>query len=83
MPLVGSLSQKKGNHPSGVTSEDDDDSRALWILFKGREWIVLWKDSSFMATPGDNRKVEESEVKNLFRYLNDEGFINKDEPMKK
>jgi len=56
-----------------VTNDNYD--RALYIQFKRREWVVIWREGSFMATPADNRRVKPQEVQNLFRYLTVEGFI--------
>jgi len=63
---------------SSVTEELPDDARALWIMFQGREWIVMHYTGHFQAIAGDSREVKETEVKNLFRYLVNEGFIEED-----
>ena len=70
----------KVNHPSSVTNEPNPDDRALYIQFKGREWIVLYSKNNFLATPADHRRVKEQEVRNLFQYLTNEGFIDGGEP---
>ena len=61
---------------------NDEDDRALYIQFRRREWVVLWRQNNFMATPADNRRVKPEEVQNLFRYLSNEGFIDGGEPVK-
>jgi len=53
-----------------------DDCRALWIKFGGREWIILHHGFSFIAYPGDNNPVDAKEIKRLYRYLRQEGFIS-------
>jgi hypothetical protein len=47
-------------------------------MFQGREWIVMHYTGHFQAIAGDSREVKETEVKNLFRYLVNEGFIEED-----
>ena len=76
MPLGGLSKQKRESQVSSVANETPDDAHALWIMFKGREWIVMHYTGHFQAIAGDNRRVKEEDVKNLFRYLVNEGFIN-------
>jgi len=59
-----------------ANDEMPDDCRALWIKFKGREWIILHYGSAFTAYPGDNNPVDAKEIKRLYRYLRQEGFIS-------
>jgi hypothetical protein len=57
-------------------NEEPDEARALWIMFKGREWVVMYHGDHFTAFPGDNKKVTKRHLDNLFNYLKTEGFIN-------
>ena len=52
-------------------------------MFQGREWIVMHYTGHFQAIAGDSREVNEEEVKYLFRYLVNEGFIEEDGNPKK
>lgn len=78
MHLDGSLKQKKANPPSFVNNELHPDAHALWIKFAGREWIIMHYTGHFQAIPADSRKVKQQDIKKLFRYLVNEGFINDD-----
>jgi len=62
-----------------IADEYPEDARALWIKFKGREWIVMHHSNHFTAFPGDNRNVTPQQLKNLFSYLKSEGFISEDD----
>jgi hypothetical protein len=61
-----------------VNSESHPDAHALWIKFAGREWIIMHHTGHFQAIPADSKNVKPSDVKKLFRYLVNEGFINDD-----
>jgi len=78
--LVWLIETSEGEPSSSVTNEPNPDDRALYIQFKGREWIVLYSKNNFLATPADHRRVKEQEVRNLFQYLTNEGFIDGGEP---
>ena len=71
----GSLKPKKANQVSSVSNEPEDAS-ALWIMYRGREWIVLYSENSYTVFPADNRKVTKKHLDKLFSYLKSEGFIN-------
>jgi hypothetical protein len=60
-------------------NEYPEDARALWIMFKGREWVVMYHGNHFSAFPADNRKVTPKQLQNLFNYLKSEGFISDDD----
>jgi hypothetical protein len=64
-----------------VTANDEipEDAHAMWIQYKGREWVVLHHGSAFTAYPGDNNPVHAKEVKGLYNYLKHEGFISPDD----
>ena len=62
-----------------IANEYPEDARALWIEFKGREWIVLHYGTSFTAYAGDNNPVSSKEVQRLYHYLKQEGFISPDD----
>jgi len=55
------------------------DAKALWIVFKGREYVVMWYPNNYFAYPVDNGQIQEKEIRNLFRYLGKEGFMNDNE----
>jgi len=61
-----------------VNNESHPDAHALWIQFAGREWIIMHHKNHFQAIPADNRRVKELDVKKLYRYLCNEGFIDDD-----
>jgi hypothetical protein len=63
-----------------ITNEEPEDARALWIMFKGREWIVMFNGDYFTAFASDNKKVTKRQLNNLFNYLKTEGFINQQPP---
>jgi len=80
MHSVGSSNPRKANHQYPVTANEyPEDARALWIKFKGREWIVMHHTDHFTAFPGDSRKVTKNQLQNLFNYLKSEGFISDDD----
>lgn len=57
-----------------------DDARAMWIMFQGREWVVMWNGKHYTAFAGDNRRVTPKQLDKLFYYLKSEGFIENQEP---
>jgi hypothetical protein len=59
-----------------TTNEYPEDARALWIKFKGREWVVMYHNNHFSAITDDNNDVTPKHLDNLFSYLRSEGFIN-------
>jgi len=59
-----------------TTNEYPEDARALWIMFKGREWVVMYHGNHFTAFAGDNNEVTPKQLDSLFSYLRSEGFIN-------
>jgi len=61
-----------------VNDNEPPEAQALWIMFAGREWIVMHYKDHFQAIAADNRRVRKSDIKKLFRYLVTEGFINED-----
>jgi hypothetical protein len=63
-----------------ITNEEPEDARALWIMFKGREWIVMFHGDHFTAFASDDKKVTKRQLNNLFNYLKTEGFINQQPP---
>jgi hypothetical protein len=63
-----------------ITNEEPEDARALWIMFKGREWVVMHSNGSFHAYANDQKKVTKRHILNLFNYLTTEGFINQQPP---
>ena len=68
------------NHQSNVIADEyPEDARALWIQFKGREYMVMYYPGKYFAYPVDNGKVSKKELQNLFGYLVKEGFINEDD----
>jgi len=75
MPLGGSSKPKKANQVSSVSDEPEDAS-ALWIMYMGREWIVLYNEQCYTAFPADNRTVTKKHLDKLFSYLKSEGFID-------
>jgi len=76
--LAGLSKPKKANQPSFVNDNEPPEAHALWIMFAGREWIVMHYTGHFQAIAADNRRVRKSDIKKLFRYLVTEGFINED-----
>ena len=54
-----------------------DTSEALYIKFKGREWIT-WTtpDDTLMAIPGDEQEYGEVDLIALRTYLFQEGFFH-------
>jgi len=76
----GLSKQRNPNHQSNViANEYPEDGRALWIQFKGREFVVMYHPGKYFAYPVDNGKITKKEIQNLFRYLVKEGFINEDD----
>lgn len=68
------------NHQSNViANEYPEDARALWIQFKGREFVVMYYPGKYFAYPVDNGPITKKELQNLFRYLVKEGFINEED----
>jgi hypothetical protein len=59
-----------------IAEPPDDDAHALYIKYKGREWVIMHSGDSFHAVAADEKMVSENEVRNLFGYLVSEGFIN-------
>jgi len=59
-----------------IANEYPEDAHALYIKYKGREWIIMHSSNSFHAISADEKEVSEQEVRNLFTYLIAEGFIN-------
>jgi hypothetical protein len=59
-----------------VNNEPNPDAHALWIKYAGREWIIMHHTGHFQAIPADSRKVKQQDIRRLFRYLVNEGFIN-------
>jgi hypothetical protein len=57
-------------------NEIPEEAHALYIMFKGREWIIMHSSSGFHAIAADEYKVQKKEVNALFGYLVAEGFIN-------
>ena len=82
MHLDGSSKQKNQNLPSSVTANEyPEDAKALWIMFKGREYIILHWSDHFTSYPCDNLPVTDKEIQRLYYYLKHEGFItDSDEP---
>jgi hypothetical protein len=62
-----------------TSNEYPEDAKALWIMFKGREWIVMHHGTSFTAFACDERQVTQKTLRNLFNYLKSEGFISDDD----
>jgi hypothetical protein len=59
-----------------ITNEYPEDAHALYIMYKGREWIVMHSVGNFHAIAVDEGKVTKKEIQKLFDYLILEGFIN-------
>jgi hypothetical protein len=53
-----------------------DNSKALYIKYKGREWCC-WQDGSngLRAIPGDEQEYNEDDLVDLTNYLCEEGFF--------
>jgi len=62
-----------------TANEYPEDARALWIKFKGREFVVMYYPGNYFAYPVDNGSLTPQELQNLFRYLVGEGFINEED----
>ena len=76
----GSLRQKNRNHLSNVTANEyPEDAKALWIQFKGREFVVMYHPGKYFAYPVDDKPIKKKELQILFSYLVQEGFINQDD----
>jgi len=58
---------------------EPDEAHALWIMYRGREWVCLWNDSGFTLFPGDTRGATKQHADQVFKYLHEEGFINEDD----
>jgi len=68
---------------SSNANVNPEDASALWILFRGREWIVLHNEHHYTAFPADNRRATKAQADKLFSYLKSEGFIDeKNQPNK-
>lgn len=39
----------------------------------------MWYPNNYLAYPVDNGEIQEKEIRNLFRYLSKEGFMNDNE----
>jgi len=62
-----------------TVNEYPEDARALYIQFKGREWVVMYYPGHYFAYPLDNKPATPNQLQNLFGYLVQEGFINQDD----
>ena len=83
MRWAGSSKPRNPNHHSSVIANDEmpDDCRAMWIQFKGREWIIFHYGTTFTAYPSDNNPTDSKEVQRLYKYMRQEGFIlDQDKP---
>jgi hypothetical protein len=52
-----------------LNEQGDNESKALWIKFRGREWVILWHDSVFNAVPSDSMPVYPQQIEQLRSYL--------------
>ena len=52
-----------------IANEYPEDARALWIQFKGREFVVMYHPGKYFAYPVDNGPITKKELQILFRYL--------------
>jgi hypothetical protein len=59
-----------------ANNEYPEDAKALWIMFKGREYIILHWSDHFTGYPCDNLPCTKKETQRLYRYLKQEGFIS-------
>jgi hypothetical protein len=62
-----------------TANEYPEDAKALWIQFKGREFVVMYHPGKYFAYPVDDKPIKKKELQILFSYLVQEGFINQDD----
>ena len=76
MPLDGSSKPPLVNLPSnGIDSPEE--GYALFITYRGRDWIVLYKDEgNFTAFPADHKQSNSNQARKVMEYLINEGFID-------
>ena len=67
------------NLPSnGIDSPEE--GYALFITYRGRDWIVLYKDNGNSTTfPADHKQSNIHQAKKVMEYLLKEGFISPNE----
>jgi len=59
--------------------EEPEDGKALFITYRGRDWICLWSKSGYTLFPADSKGAFRPEADAVYRYLKGEGFIDDDD----
>jgi len=60
---------------------DGDNRCALFIKFRGRDWIIISEgEGDFLAIPANNQQAKLKEAENVMNYIIKEGFIDGKEP---
>lgn len=58
---------------------NEEDGYALYIKFRGRDWIIIYKGiGDFVAVPADQKQTKKQEAENVINYIIKEGFIDED-----